>query len=190
MYTHRSWGRVIGLACLLAFLLIGPYRIMEFLYGIGLYPTFTEEEVVAALKRRPGIEGMTCQQNVAGWEYVCDYSYRNSSGTLSRHRDGIRTTWMTPIGSSTALRVDGPILSEAENAKWVEEQNRKFREPVNLRTATVAELRRIPLVDRYLAEQIHAAVRGGTVTGVDDLLRVKGIDQPRFSVIRPRVRWE
>jgi DNA uptake protein ComE-like DNA-binding protein len=33
-------------------------------------------------------------------------------------------------------------------------------------------------------------VRGGTVTGVDDLLRVKGIDQPRFSVIRPRVRWE
>jgi DNA uptake protein ComE-like DNA-binding protein len=102
-----------------------------------------------------------------------------------------RSSWALGVsGSSTALRVDGPILSEAENAKWVEEQNRKFREPVNLRTATVAELRRIPLVDRYLAEQIHAAVRGGTVTGVDDLLRVKGIDQPRFSVIRPRVRWE
>jgi hypothetical protein len=87
MYTNRSsWGRVLGLACLLAFLLLGPFRIMEFLYGMGLYPAVTEEEVVAALKRNSGIEGVTCQQNVAGWEYVCEYLHRNSSGTVSRHR--------------------------------------------------------------------------------------------------------
>jgi hypothetical protein len=49
---------------------------------------------------------------------------------------------------------------------------------------------RIPLVDQYLAEQIHAAVRGGTVTSVDDLLKVKGIDRPMFGIMRPHARWE
>jgi DNA uptake protein ComE-like DNA-binding protein len=46
------------------------------------------------------------------------------------------------------------------------------------------------LVDKYLAEQIYAGVRAGTITRLDDLSKINGIDQSRFSVIRPRVRWE
>ena len=116
MYINRSnWGRAFVLACFLAFLLIGPARIMEFLYGIGLFPAATQEEVVAQLKRTPGIEGVTCQQKVAGWEYVCDYVLRyHVTGSVSRHREGIRTSWMAPIGSRTLLPADGPVLSEAE----------------------------------------------------------------------------
>ncbi len=84
MYTNRSsWGRVFGLACFLAFLLIGFSPIMEFFYKIGLFPAVTEEEVVARLKRDSAdIEGVTCQKNVAGWEYVCDY--RGQSSPLDR----------------------------------------------------------------------------------------------------------
>jgi DNA uptake protein ComE-like DNA-binding protein len=54
----------------------------------------------------------------------------------------------------------------------------------------VKELQRVPLVDKYLAEQIYAGVHAGTITRVDDLSKVRGIDEPRLSVIRPRVRWE
>jgi hypothetical protein len=196
MSTNRSsWGRVVVLACFLAFLLIGSARIMEFLYGIGLYPAVTQEEVVAQLKRTPNIEGLTCQQNVAGWEYVCEYVLRHHvPGSVSRHREGIRTSWMAPIGSRTLLPTDGPVLSEAEHARWLEEQRRKDREraqPVNLRTATLADLRRIlPASDPYLAEQIHAAVRSGTVSSVDDLLKLKGMDRHRLDLIRSKVRWE
>ena len=194
MSTNRSsWGRVFGLACFLAFLLIGPIRIMEFLYGIGLFPAVTEGEVVAYLKRTtPDIEGVTCQQNVAGWEFVCNYSlHRDSTGRPRSFREGIRTSWMAAIGSRALLRPDGPVLSEAENAKWVEElqeRDRELKKPVNLRTATVADLRR--KMDRYLAEQIYAAVRAGTVSSVDDLLKLKGMDRPRLDLIRSDVRWE
>ena len=195
MYSNRgSWVRVCVLACLLASLLVGHARIMEFLYRIGLIPAVTQEEVVAQLQRTPDIEGLTCQQNVAGWEYVCDYVLRQrSTGIVSRHREGIRTSWMAPIGSRTFLPTDGPVLSEAERAKWFEELTKKNREraqPVNLRTATLADLRRIMPANQYLAEQIHAAVRSGTVSSVEDLLKLKGMDRHQLDLIRSEVRWE
>jgi DNA uptake protein ComE-like DNA-binding protein len=190
VYSRSSWGRVLGLACLVAFMVVGPYRIMEFLYQMGLYPAVSEKKVVAALLGMRGVEGVACQKKVAGWDYVCEYVRRDSSGTVSRHRDGIRTSWLTPITSMTPLPIDGPTPSPDEQARRVKNEYRKLLEPVNLRTATVTELQRVPLVDKYLAEQIYAGVRAGTITRVDDLSKINGIDQPRFSVIRPRVRWE
>ena len=50
---------------------------------------------------------------------------------------------------------------------------------VNVRTATIAELRRIPRVDQFRAKDIQAAVRLGLVRKLDDLLKIEGIDQGR-----------
>ena len=180
----------MGLACLVAFVMIGPYRIIEFLYRAGLYPHVSEKEVVAKLTQVEGIDGVACQKDVAGWEYVCEYVSRDSRGHVSRHREGIRTSWLTPIELRTPLPIDGPILSPDENARRGKDEARRLTEPINLRTATVRELQRVPMVDRYFAEQIYAGVRAGTITSVDDLTKVKGIDEPRLRIMRTRVRWE
>ena len=102
------------------------------------------------------------------------------------------TSIATPVAfpSSRLLDMSSESLSPDERAQRGKDEAKRLREPVNLRTATVADLQRVPMVDRYLAEQIHAGVRAGTITRVDDLSKVKGIDEYRFGFIRPRVRWE
>jgi DNA uptake protein ComE-like DNA-binding protein len=45
---------------------------------------------------------------------------------------------------------------------------------VNVRTASIAELRTIPRVDQYRAQEIHAAVRFGLVKKFDDLPKIEG----------------
>ena len=52
-----------------------------------------------------------------------------------------------------------------EQKKRLEEVKRATR--VNVRTATIAELRTIPRVDQYRAQQIQAAVRFGLVRKFD-----------------------
>ena len=69
-----------------------------------------------------------------------------------------------------------------------EEQKRASR--VNVRTATIAELRTIPRVDQYRAQEIQAAVRFGLVGKFDDLLKIEGIDQATLNAMRTRAYWE
>ena len=61
---------------------------------------------------------------------------------------------------------------------------------VNVRTATIAELRTIPRVDQYRAQEIHSAVRFGLVRKFDDLLKIEGIDQATLNAMRTRAYWE
>ena len=48
---------------------------------------------------------------------------------------------------------------------------------------SLAELRTIPRVDQYRAQEIQAAVRFGLVRKVDDLLKIQGIDQATLSAM-------
>ena len=190
MSSRSSSLRIFGLSCIVLVLLVGPFPIMDFLYRIGLYPQATGEQVVAALKSGHRAESATCEPDVAGWEFVCDYTLRQSDGVLRRHRTGVRTSWLKAIRGLMPLPVDGPILSEEENTRRSKEEYAKLMAPVNLRTATVKELQKIPLVDQFRAEQIHKAVKEGVVTKVDDLLKVKGIDAPTLQVMRSRAYWQ
>ena len=61
---------------------------------------------------------------------------------------------------------------------------------VNVRTATIAELVRIPRVNQFRAKVIHAAVRRGLVRKLDDLLKIDGIDRGTLNVMRTRAYWE
>src|SRR6185503_780277 len=104
----------------------------------------------------------------------------------------------------------GPVLTEAEKLQWqyeeeqkrtqeqwmrTQEQNNRLEEVkratrVNVRTATIAELRTIPRVDQYRAQEIQAAVRFGLVRKFDDLLKIEGIDQATLNAMRTRAYWE
>ena len=75
-----------------------------------------------------------------------------------------------------------------EQIKRTDEQMRARR--VNVRTATIAELRTIPRVDRSRAQEIQAAVRFGLVKKFDDLLKIEGIDQATLNAMGTRAYWE
>jgi helix-hairpin-helix protein len=51
------------------------------------------------------------------------------------------------------------------------------------------ELKRIPGVDQYRAQEIQAAVRYGIVKKFDDLLKIQGIDEKALRIMRTRSYW-
>ncbi len=81
-------------------------------------------------------------------------------------------------------------MTEAQARQWRQEEDRKLAEPVNIRTATIAELQEFPWVDRYRAQEIHACVRAGIVRTYDDLLEIEGIDQAKLKLMRTRSYWK
>jgi Helix-hairpin-helix motif len=191
----RSLWVTIGFLLLLVY--VGPFGIVAFLYDLGLYPATTEEQVVTEMKRRSGVHAVTCRNGSPDWDFVCDFEVQARGGPSVRHREGIETSYARAILRAVPLPVDGPVLTEAQAAQWREDERKRRQDeqkkmsgPVNVRTATVAELRRIPLVDQYRAQEIHAAVRYGLVRKLDDLLKIQGIDQTVLNVMRTRAVWE
>ena len=140
-----------------------------------------------------------CTDGEGDFGYICQARYEPTPrGTQQgvktiTQRVGLVNTRLYKgklAGSMMVLPAEGPVPSIEQWGAVHRAEYKKLLEPVNLRTATVTELQRVPLVDKDLAEQIYAGVRAGTITRVDDLSKINGIDQPRFSVIRPKVRWE
>ena len=179
----------ITIAFLLLMVVVGPFRIVAFLYDVGLYPPVTDEQVVTELKRMRHVETVSCQSAVGGWDFVCDYQQQQRDGPPVRHREGIRTSWTSAVARTVPMPADGPVLTEAQAAQWRIEENRRLAGPVNIRTATIEELKRIPGVDQYRAQEIQAAVRYGIVKKFDDLLKIQGIDEKALRLMRTRSYW-
>ena len=202
----RSLWITIGFLLLLVF--VGPFRVVRFLYDLGLFPKATEEQVITELKRWDNVRTATCQNGSPDFDFVCDYEVQPRDLPPERRRVGIRTSLYRAIGSAVPL--SGPVLTEAEKLQWqyeeeqkrTQEQQKRAQEQqkrtqewmrarrVNVRTATIAELRTIPRVDQYRAQEIQAAVRFGLVKKFDDLLKIEGIDQATLNAMRTRAYWE
>ena len=203
-----SRSRWITIGFLLILVFVGPFRIVGWLYDLGLVPKATEEQVITELKRSDNVRTATCQNGSPDFDFVCDYEVQARGGPPERRRVGIRTSMYRAIGSTVPL--PGPVLTEAEKLQWqyeeeqkrtqeqwmrTQEQKKRLEEVkratrVNVRTATIAELRTIPRVDQYRAQQIQAAVRFGLVRKFDDLLKIEGIDQATLNGMRARGYWE
>lgn len=187
MNSKSLW---ITIGFLLFMIFVGPFRILAFLDDLGLYPSATRDQVVMELKRQSNVQAVTCQAGTAGWDFVCDIDVQPSGRPSVRHREGIKTSWYKAVSQAALLPVDGPVLTQAQALQWRQEEERKLAEPVNVRTATIAELQRIPMVDQYRAQEIHASVRAGLVRKYDDLLKIQGIDQAKLSVMKTRSYWK
>jgi Helix-hairpin-helix motif len=197
----RSLWITIGFILFLVF--VGPFRVVGFLYNLGFFPKATEEQVIMELKRGDNVRTATCRDGSPNWDFVCDYEVQPRDLPPERRRTGIRTSFYRAIGQAVPLPVDGPVMTEAQKREWQDEEQRKRTQEqrkrteeqmrarrVNVRTATIAELRTIPRVDQYRAQEIQAAVRFGLVKKFDDLLKIEGIDQPTLNAMRTRAYWE
>lgn len=197
----RSLWITIGFVLFLVF--VGPFRVVGFLYDHGLFPKATEEQVIRELKRGDNVRTATCRDGSPTWDFVCDYEVQPRDLPPERRRIGIRTSLFRAIGQAVPLPVDGPVMTEAQKRQWQDEEQRKRTQElrkrteeqmrprrVNVRTATIAELRTIPRVDQYRAQEIQAAVRFGLVKKFDDLLKIEGIDQATLNAMRTRAYWE
>jgi len=61
-----------------------------------------------------------------------------------------------------------------------------FLQPVNINTATAAQLQRVPSIGPKTAERIVAMRRNvGKFRSVDDLLAVRGVGQKRLAKMKP-----
>jgi Helix-hairpin-helix motif len=197
----RSLSITIGFLLFLVF--VGPFRVVGFLYDLGLFPKATEEQVIMELKRGDNVRTATCRDGSPNWDFVCDYEVQPRDLPPERRRIGIRTSFYRAIGQAVPLPVDGPVMTEEQKRQWRDEEQRKRTQElrkrteeqmrarrVNVRTATIAELRTIPRVDQYRAQEIQAAVRFGLVKKFDDLLKIEGIDDATLNAMRTRAYWE
>lgn len=197
----RSLSITIGFILFLVF--IGPFRVVGFLYNLGLFPKATEEQVVMELKRGDNVRTATCRDGSPNWDFVCDYEVQPRDLPPEHRRIGIRTSFYRAIGQAVPLPVDGPVMTEEQKRQWQDEEQRKRTQQlkkraeeqmragrVNVRTATITELRTIPRVDQYRAQEIQAAVRVGLVKKFDDLLKIEGIDDATLNAMRTRAYWE
>ena len=204
----RSLWITIGFLLFLVF--VGPFRVVGFLYDLGLLPKATEGQVITELKRWDNVRTATCRDGSPNWDFVCDYEVQPRDLPPERRRIGIRTSLYRAIGHAVPLPVDGPVMTEAQKRQWLDEEQQKRTQEhqkwlqeqikrtdeqmrarrVNVRTATIAELRTIPRVDQYRAQEILAAVRFGLVKKFDDLLKIEGIDQATLNAMRTRAYWE
>jgi Helix-hairpin-helix motif len=185
-----SGSRWIIIGCLVFLALGGPCRIVASLNDIGLYPSATNEQVVSELKRQPGVQAARCRPAKPEWDFVCDVDVQVGRDPLLHRRYGIRASLSHAVAVSVPLPLDGPILTERQARQWAAEEREKLAAPVNIRTATIEELQRIPRVDRYRAQEIHAAVQYGLVRKFDDLLKIQGIDQRTLEAMRTRAYWK
>jgi len=174
-----------------------------FLYNLGLFPKATEEQVIMELKRGDNVRTAACRDGSPNWDFVCDYEVQPRDLPPERRRVGIRTSFYRAIGQAVPLPVEGPVMTEAQKRQWQDEERRKRTQElrtrteeqmrarrVNVRTATITELRTIPRVDQYRAQEIQAAVRFGLVKKFDDLLKIEGIDDATLNAMRTRAYWE
>ena len=197
----KSLWITIGFVLFLVF--IGPFRVVGFLYDLGLFPKTTEEQVIRELKRGDNVRTATCRDGSPNWDFVCDYEVQPRDLPPERRRVGIRTSFYRAIGQAVPLPVDGPVMTEEQKRQWRDEEQRKRTQAlskrteeqmrarrVNVRTATIPELRTIPRVDEYRAQEIQAAVRVGLVKKFDDLLKIEGIDDATLNAMRTRAYWE
>ena len=197
----KSLSITIGFILFLVF--VGPFRVVGFLYNLGLFPKATEEQVIMELKRGDNVRTATCRDGSPNWDFVCDYEVQPRDLPPERRRIGIRTSFYRAIGQAVPLPVDGPVMTEAQKRQWQDEEQRKRTQElrkrteeqmrarrVNVRTATITELRTIPRVDQYRAQEIQAAVRFGLVKKFDDLLKIEGIDDATLNAMRTRAYWE
>jgi len=197
----RSLSITIGFILFLVF--VGPFRIVGFLYNLGLFPKATEEQVIMELKRGDNVRTAACRDGSPNWDFVCDYEVQPRDLPPERRRVGIRTSFYRAIGQAVPLPVEGPVMTEAQKRQWQDEERRKRTQElrtrteeqmrarrVNVRTATITELRTIPRVDQYRAQEIQAAVRFGLVKKFDDLLKIEGIDDATLNAMRTRAYWE
>jgi Helix-hairpin-helix motif len=185
-----SNSRWIIIGCLAFILLGGPFRVVAWLHNAGLFPRATIEQVVTELKREPNVQTAICQSGQPAYEFICEVDVQVAGDTLERRRFGINSSSNKAVGLAVPLPLDGRVLNESQGRAWWQEEQRKRDEPVNIRTATVAELLRIPRVDQYRAQEIHAAVRFGLVRKFDDLLKIQGIDQQTLAAMRTRAYWK
>jgi len=107
-------------------------------------------------------------------------------------REAVRTSkgWGPAIARVIVLLLEREVLTEADASKRLQEEHRRHSESVNIRTASVTDLQRIPRVDQYRAQEIHAAVRAGLVRDFDDLLNIQGIDRQTLNAMRMRAYWK
>jgi comEA protein len=89
-----------------------------------------------------------------------------------------------------AVRVCAFLLALAFPLWTCAAQNKKkpLLKPVNINTATAAELQRVPGIGPKTAEQILAMRRNvGKFRSVDDLLAVRGIGEKRLAKMKPHL---
>lgn len=99
------------------------------------------------------------------------------SGTAAGRQDSASHT--SPGGPAAPPSPGGPL----------EPPNPQAAPPLDLNTATAAELEALPFVGPYMAQQIVAhRERYGPFTAVDSLVRVPGIGPATLARIRARVR--
>lgn len=198
---RRSLSITIGFILFMVF--VGPFRVVGFLYNLGLFPKTTEEQVSMELKRGANVRTATCRDGSPDWDFVCDYEVQPRDLPPERRRVGIRTSFYRAIAQAVPLAVEGPVMTDAEKRQWQDEEQRKRTQEltnrtgeqmrarrVNVRTATITELRTIPRVDQYRAQEIQAAVRFGLVKKFDDLLKIEGIDGATLNAMQTRAYWE
>lgn len=69
-----------------------------------------------------------------------------------------------------------------------QEESKKPKPPVNVNTASVAELARLPGVGQVIARRIvRHREKSGPFRKVDELLVIRGISQARLEKLRPLV---
>src|SRR4029078_6357862 len=88
---RRSLSITIGFILFMVF--VGPFRVVGFLYNLGLFPKTTEEQVSMELKRGANVRTATCRNGSPDWDFVCDYEVQPRDLPPERRRVGIRTSF-------------------------------------------------------------------------------------------------
>ena len=94
-----SRSRWITIGFLLFLVFVGPFRIVGWLYDLGLVPKATEEQVITELKRSDNVRTATCQNGSPNFDFVCDYEVQARGLPPERRRVGIRTSVTVPSGA-------------------------------------------------------------------------------------------
>jgi len=77
---------------------------------------------------------------------------------------------------------------DEENSSTIDEAEQIEDNPLNLNTATLEELHRIPVLTNMIASRIIARRKLALFTSVDELITVEGVTPEILSFIRPYVR--
>src|SRR5688500_2216421 len=116
----NSRFRWISIAFLLFLLMGGPFHVIGLLGDLGLAPRTTREQVLAEMKRLRHHDWMTCTPASPGaeWDYVCEYGGPRVSREAVKAAQG----WGRAIARTIVLPLEHDVLTEADAAKWREEE--------------------------------------------------------------------